>query len=114
MIEANGEFCFLYSTFPDSEAALAVARLLIDKSLAACVNVYPPMTSVYMWEGKREEGAEVAAFIKTRHALVDDAIAAARAVHPYSVPCFLVLPIEGGNHDYLAWARAQTNPKVTV
>jgi periplasmic divalent cation tolerance protein len=45
---------------------------------------------------------------------VKDAIEAARAIHPYTVPCFLVLPIEGGNADYLAWARAQTNPKVAV
>jgi periplasmic divalent cation tolerance protein len=114
MIEANGEFCFLYSTFPDADAALNTARLLIDKGLAACVNIYPPMTSVYVWEGKREESAEVAAFIKTRRSLVNDAIAAARAVHPYTVPCFLVLPIDGGNPDYLAWARAQTNPRVSV
>ena len=114
MIETSAEFCFLYSTFPDADAALKVARVLIDKNLAACVNVYPPMTSVYRWEGKREESAEVAAFIKTRRALVNDAIEAARAIHPYTVPCFLVLPIEGGNSDYLAWARAQTNPKVVV
>ncbi|HYM19065.1 MAG TPA: divalent-cation tolerance protein CutA [Micropepsaceae bacterium] len=114
MIEVNGEFCFLYSTFPDADAALKAARVLIDKNLAACVNVYPPMTSVYVWEGKREESVEVAAFIKTRRALVNDAIEVARAIHPYTVPCFLVLPIEGGNADYLAWARAQTNPKVAV
>ena len=99
MIETSGEFCFLYSTFPDADAALKVARLLIDKNLAACVNVYPPMTSVYVWEGKREEGAEVAAFIKTRRVLVKDAIDAARPIHPYTVPCFLVLPIEGGNSE---------------
>jgi periplasmic divalent cation tolerance protein len=108
MIEVSQEFCFLYSTFPDADAALAVARLLVDKNLAACVNLYPPMTSVYVWEGKREESAEIAAFIKTRRALVDEAIAAARAVHPYTVPCFLVLPIEAGNAGYLAWARSRT------
>lgn len=114
MIEASGEFCFLYSTFPDADAALATARILIDKNLAACVNIYPPMTSVYVWEGKREESTEIAAFIKTRRVLVNEAIKAARTVHPYTVPCFLVLPIEAGDSDYLAWARAQTNPKVAV
>jgi periplasmic divalent cation tolerance protein len=51
MIEVSGEFCFLYSTFPDADSALKVARVLIDGNLAACVNVYPPMTSVYVWEG---------------------------------------------------------------
>jgi periplasmic divalent cation tolerance protein len=87
---------------------LKVGRALVDAKLAACVNVHPPMTSVYVWQGRREEVSEVAAFIKTRRALVDDAIAAARPLHPYTTPCFLVLPIRGGNEDYLAWARAQT------
>ena len=50
----------------------------------------------------------MAAFIKTRRALVEEAIAAARPLHPYTLPCFLILPIEGGNADYLAWARRQT------
>jgi periplasmic divalent cation tolerance protein len=102
------EFCFLYSTFPDAEAALKVGRALVDAKLAACVNVYPPMTSVYVWQGKREEGQEVAAFIKTRRAIVDDVIVAARPLHPYTTPCFLVLPILYGNEDYLTWARQQT------
>ncbi|MGD0191827.1 MAG: divalent-cation tolerance protein CutA [Rhizomicrobium sp.] len=103
------EFVFLYSTFPDTAAAEAVGRLLVGQGLAACVNIYPAMTSIYMWEGRTERAAEAAAFIKTRRALVDDVIAAARPHHPYAVPCFLVLPISGGNEDYLAWAREQTD-----
>ena len=78
---------------------MKLARALVDAKLAACVNVYPPMVSTYQWQGKREEASEVAAFIKTRRALIDDVIAAARNLHPYTVPCFLVLPIEGGNGD---------------
>src|SRR5262249_34331584 len=105
------EFCFLYSTFPDAAAAHKVARALIEEKLAACVNVYPPMTSFYVWQGKANEETEVAAFIKTRRALVDKATDAARALHPYTTPCFLVLPIEGGNSDYLAWAREQTQQR---
>ena len=114
MIETGNEFCFVYSTFPDAEAALAVGRALVDRKLAACVNVYPPMTSVYVWQGQQEETQEVAAFIKTRRSLVESAVAAARAQHPYSTPCFLVLPIAGGNDDYLAWARSQTERSLTV
>ena len=108
MAEARSEFCFLYSTFPDGESALSAARVLIDTRLAACVNVYPPMTSVYVWEGKREETREVSAFIKIRRDRFDDVVAALRPLHPYTTPCFLMLPIEAGNPDYLAWAREQT------
>ena len=102
------EFVFLYSTFPDEISARRVAEALVTAKLAACVNISAPMTSLYMWKGKSESGPEVAAFIKTRRVLVDDAVVMARPLHPYEVPCFLVLPIEGGSEDYLAWARAQT------
>lgn len=108
MTEARSEFCFLYSTFPDQESAMTAARVLVERKLAACVNIYPPMTSIYIWQGKREEGAEVAAFIKTRRVLFDEAVAALRPLHPYTTPCFLMLPIEAGNPEYLAWAREQT------
>ena len=104
----DSEFVFVYSTFPDEAAARRVGEALVRGHLAACVNIYPPMHSIYEWEGKLESGPEVAAFIKTRRAKVDAVIAAARPLHPYSVPCFLVLPISTGNEDYLAWARAQT------
>jgi periplasmic divalent cation tolerance protein len=105
------EFVFLYSTFPDEASARYVAEALVQAKLAACVNLSAPMTSIYEWQGKLETGPEIAAFIKTRRALVDQAIATARSLHPYTVPCFLILPIEGGSADYLAWATAQTTPK---
>jgi periplasmic divalent cation tolerance protein len=104
----DSEFVFVYSTFPDEAAAKNVAEALVTQRLAACVNIYPPMHSIYEWQGKLEAGTEVAAFIKTRRAKVDEVIAAARPLHPYTVPCFLVLPICEGNEDYLAWARTQT------
>lgn len=105
---AESEFVFLYSTFPDEAAARRVGEALVSARLAACVNIHPQITSIYEWQEKMEIGAEAAAFIKTRRVLVEQAIAAARPLHPYTVPCFLVLPIETGNEDYLAWARAQT------
>jgi periplasmic divalent cation tolerance protein len=104
----NTEFVFVYSTFPDDASARRVAEVLVTQNLAACVNIYPPMTSIYQWKGTLETGPEVAAFIKTRASLVDDVVKTARPLHPYTVPCFLTLPIESGNDDYLAWARDQT------
>ena len=106
----DSEFVFLYSTFPDEASAGRVAEALVGAKLAACVNIFAPMTSVYEWQGKLETTVEFAVLIKTRRALVEAAIAVARPLHPYSVPCFLVLPIESGNADYLEWARAQTKP----
>lgn len=102
------EFVFVYSTFPDRDSALAVAEHLVREKLAACANLSAPITSVYEWEGTLETASEVAALFKTRRTLADALIAAARSQHPYSVPCFLVLPIETGSSDYLNWVRAQT------
>jgi periplasmic divalent cation tolerance protein len=105
---SEGEFVILYSTFPDGESAGKAAHALIEAELAACVNISGPMTSVYRWQGKIETASEVSVFVKTRRALADRAIAIARAVHPYDLPCFLTLPIIGGDVDYLDWIRRQT------
>ncbi len=108
---SDSEFVFVYSTFPDEAAARRVGQVLVTQRLAACVNIYPPMHSIYEWQGKLESGPDVAAFIKTRRARVDAVIAAARPLHPYATPCFLVLPIESGNSDYLEWVRTMTTPR---
>lgn len=107
----SSEFVIVYSTFPDADAARGVANALVREKLAACVNIHAPMTAVYEWQGALETESEVAVFIKTRSTLADEAIAAARRLHPYSVPCFLKLPIMGGNDDYLDWLRTQTARK---
>ena len=101
------EFVFVYSTFPDRESAMSVAEALVSAKLAACVNVSALMTSVYEWEGKLQTEPEIATLIKTRRELVEEVTEAARKLHPYQVPCFVVLPIEAGNADYFAWAKAQ-------
>ena len=63
---SDSEFVFVYSTFPDEAAARRVGEALVTQRLAACVNIYPPMHSIYEWQGKLESAPEVAAFIKTR------------------------------------------------
>ena len=105
----DSEFVILYATFPDAASAQKTAEVLVEAKLAACVNVFAAMTSVYEWQGKLETTTEIGVFIKTRRALIDAAIAAARPLHPYELPCFLALPVEGGSMDYLAWVRAQTS-----
>lgn len=111
---ATNDFCFVYSTYPDLETARAAARLVVDQKLVACVNIYPKMMSVYMWQGKLQESAEYAALFKTRHSLVDKVISTLWEIHTYELPCFVVLPLEGGSGDYLAWVRDQTEQPTTV
>ena len=106
----ESEFVFIYSVFPNRAVAEKIARTLLDAKLAACVNIFPPMVSLYEWQGKLETSRESAAIIKTSRTLAKRVIETARPLHPYTVPCFLILPVEGGNADYLSWMRAQTAP----
>ncbi|WP_421861348.1 divalent-cation tolerance protein CutA [Parvibaculum sp.] len=103
----EGEFIFIYSTFGSAADAERAAEALVGEKLAACVNIHGGMRSVYEWKGAVEKEDEAAAFIKTRAALKENVMARLRELHPYEVPAMLVLPIMGGNADYLEWARGQ-------
>jgi periplasmic divalent cation tolerance protein len=104
----TAEFVLVYSVFPNRAVAEKIARVLLDAKLAACVNIFPPMTSLYEWEGKLETSRETAVLIKTRRHLAEKLVETARPLHPYTVPCFLVIPVQGGNADFLDWVRGQT------
>ena len=85
----------------DADAA-AIARTLIDERLAACVNILPPMASVYRWQGKVEQDREQQMVIKTASHRVADLQTRLRQLHPYELPEFLVLDATGSD-AYLAW-----------
>ena len=88
----------------DADAA-TLARTLVEEGLAACVNVLPPMTSVYRWKGAVEQDREQQLIIKTASARLADLEARLRALHPYELPEFLILTAAGGSDAYLAWVR---------
>jgi periplasmic divalent cation tolerance protein len=107
-MDRNDKPVLIYSTYPSADEAERIGGALVDRGLAACVNILPAMTSIYIWEGKRQRDSEAAMIIKTRAALAENAIAEARKLHPYSNPAFVVLPIEGGSKDFLRWIVEQT------
>lgn len=82
--------------------ATSIARTLIDERLAACVNILPPMTSVYRWQGKVEQDREQQMVIKTAPDRVAALEARLRQLHPYELPEFLVLGASGSD-AYSAW-----------
>ena len=97
------EFVVVLTTLPGDADADAFARTLVDQRLAACVNVLPPMQSTYRWKGSVETAAERQLLIKTRAAGVAALEQRVRELHPYDVPEFLVIPVNGGSAAYLAW-----------
>jgi periplasmic divalent cation tolerance protein len=107
-LHENDKPVLIYSTCPSVEEAERIGGALVDRGLAACVNILPGMTSIYIWEGKRQRDAEAVMLIKTRASLADTAVAEARKLHPFVTPAFVVLPIEGGSADFLRWIAEQT------
>ena len=84
--------------------ATMLARTLVEERLAACVNVLPPMTSVYRWKGATEQEREQQLVIKTTKDRIEALQARMRELHPYELPEFLVLDARG-SEAYLAWIR---------
>jgi periplasmic divalent cation tolerance protein len=89
--------------------AESVARSLIDRRLAACVNLLP-ITSVYRWEGAVQTDPEVTMLIKVSDAGVDTLVARLRELHPYDLPEIVVLPVDVDRSlaEYVAWVREET------
>jgi periplasmic divalent cation tolerance protein len=83
----------------------AMARVLVEEGLAACVNLLPAMTSVYRWQGRTERATERQLVIKTTLDRVPALQARVAQLHPYEVPEFLVMPVAGGGDAYLDWIR---------
>ncbi len=98
----------IYTTFPSLEDAKRVGEALVKGRLAACVNIFPGMISIYEWKGALEEGHEAAMIIKTRASLADAAMAETKRLHPYELPALLVLPTQGGSAEYCGWIVGQT------
>lgn len=101
----------IYSTFPSADAAEKAGGQLVDLRLAACVNIIPTMTSIYRWEGERQSSSEAVMIIKTCKGCVDEVMAHVKGDHAYSNPALLVIPVEGGTADYLAWVAAAVAAK---
>ena len=97
-----------FVTCKDRAQARNMARTLIREKLAACVNLVPGVTSIYVWKGKLEEAAEVLLLVKSRAALSKRLAARVRALHSYSVPEVITIPIASGNPAYLRWIREST------
>lgn len=92
-------------TVPDEDTARKLARSLVEERLAACVNVVGGLTSIYRWEGKVHEDAELLLLVKTTAAALPELEARVQALHPYSVPELLAFTVESGLDRYLYWVK---------
>jgi len=93
----------VFVTFPGAADAERAARMLVDRRLAACVQVIGPIASTYRWQGRVETAREWLCLAKTDEQRWPGLVAAVEADHPYDTPEVVALPITGGSARYLAW-----------
>ncbi len=98
------------STCNSEEQARAIARELVEKRLAACVNITPGVRSVYRWQGDIEESPECLLLIKSRRDLFERLAAELQKIHSYEVPEVIALQIVDGSGAYLGWLDRELAP----
>jgi periplasmic divalent cation tolerance protein len=102
--------CLVITNLPDRDSAAKLAHALVEKRLAACINILSPCRSVYRWKGRTEDAEEFPVLIKTTRARYPEVEAAIRAAHPYELPEIIAVPLVGGLPAYLEWVDAETRP----
>ena len=109
MPECRGsENIVVYITAPSEDAAAVIARALVEQKLAACVNIVRNIRSIYSWQGKIEDDAEVLMIAKTQQKHFDALSKKVTELHSYDVPEIIAVPILKGSADYLQWIKDST------
>jgi periplasmic divalent cation tolerance protein len=93
-------------TMSTIDEAPVIARALVERKLAACVNILPGVQSIFRWQEKIETAAEAMLVIKTTEDRVPLVEQALQSLHSYELPEFLVLNVEGVSDAYLQWIQA--------
>mgnify|MGYP001155995830 CR=1 FL=1 len=101
-------FRLVYITAPNSQEAIRIGEVLVSKRLAACVNIYPEVRSIYWWQGKMEKENESVLIAKTKAQLVERLIEEVKSIHPYECPCIITFEVKEGFKPFLDWIDQET------
>ena len=103
MSQQTNDQIVVFMTAPNAEEAARIAEMLLERKLAACVQILPPMTSIYVWKGEVQRESEILLVVKSTRAKFDELESAVRAIHSYETPEIIALPIVAGSQPYLSW-----------
>jgi periplasmic divalent cation tolerance protein len=103
-----GDEIVILITAAAAEEAGTIAKALVQEHLAACVNIIPGVRSFFFWEGRTQEAQEALLVCKSRLPLMGKVMERVKALHSYSVPEIIALPVAAGLESYLAWVRDST------
>jgi periplasmic divalent cation tolerance protein len=96
-------YIVVFITAKDAEEAQKIAKMLLKRRQAACVNIVPEVDSHFWWQDKLDSARESLLIVKTKESLLPDIIKSVKKIHSYDVPEIIALPIVGGNEEYLDW-----------
>ncbi len=108
MSPSETEVRVILVTAPDMEVGARIARALVEEKLAACVNLVPGVRSIYRWQGRIEDEAEVLLVVKTRADRTGALAERVLALHPYELPEVVALAAVGGSAGYLDWVLQES------
>ena len=97
------EYIQVFTTTEKKEDAEKIAKALVEKRLAGCIQIVGPIVSTYWWKGNVETAGEWLCFIKSKKTLYEDLEKAIKEIHPYEIPEIIALPIISGSKEYLDW-----------
>jgi periplasmic divalent cation tolerance protein len=97
------DYIVVFITASGTEEAQKIARSLLKRRRAACVNIIPEVDSHFWWDDKLDSASESLLVIKTRASLLPEIVRSVKKMHSNTVPEIIALPIVGGNQDYLDW-----------
>jgi periplasmic divalent cation tolerance protein len=101
------DFIQVFITINDKARAKEIAEVLLDKGLAACVQINGPLTSIYKWEDKLVEDQEWLLIAKSSKVHYSELEKQVKEIHVYEVPEILAVKVENGNEDYLSWLNRE-------
>jgi periplasmic divalent cation tolerance protein len=100
-------YIVVFITVNDTEEAQKIAKALVKRRQAACVNIMPGVTSHFWWKDKLDTAAECLVIAKSKESLLPEIIKSVRKIHSYSIPEIIALPIIDGSREYLEWIDSE-------
>ncbi len=102
-----GEYIQVLTTTGERKEAERIARILLERRLAGCVQVLGPVSSLYWWRGRIEEAEEWLCVIKSREDLYEELEKTIRENHSYEIPEIIAMPVVSGSRSYLEWMSTE-------
>ncbi|XP_060056039.1 protein CutA homolog isoform X2 [Erinaceus europaeus] len=103
----SGTYSIVFVNCPNEQIARDIARAILEKKLAASVNILPKTSTLHFWKGEIEETTEILLLIKTKTSKIHMLSSYMRLIHPFEIPELFSVPMNQGDPHYLKWLKEE-------